>query len=57
MFASNNKMRARTPVPSVFFIYKYDMKLMKKYISVRAVDVVNLKISGGMDYFGYERPF
>lgn len=41
----------------VFFIYKYDMKLMKKYISMRAVDVVNLKISGGMDYFGDERPF
>lgn len=30
---------------------------MKKYIRIHAVDVVNLKISGGMEYFGNERPF
>jgi len=45
------------PVPYVFFIYKYNMKLMKKYITVHVVDVINLKISGGMNYLGDERPF
>jgi len=33
------------------------MKLMKKYIRIHLIDVVDLKISGGMEYFGDERPF
>ena len=33
------------------------MKLTKKYIRIHAADGVNLKISGGMEYFGNERPF
>jgi len=40
-----------------FVTYRYDMKLMKKYIRIHLIDVVDLKISGGMEYFGDERPF
>jgi len=40
-----------------FVTYRYDMKLMKRYISIMLVLMVNLKISGGMEYFGDERSF